>query len=76
MEFAIQGDAVNIAARLETFDKHKFTPDYFRQPCRILIGGKTVEYLAGQFLLEAMGKVELKGKKEKVDVYRVVGKVN
>lgn len=76
MEYTIHGDTVNTAARLEAFDKYKFTPDYFNQPCRILIGGKTVEYLANQFQLEAMGNVELRGKKEKVNVFRVTGKVN
>jgi len=75
MEYTIHGDTVNTAARLEAFDKEQFIPDYFKQPCRILIAGKTVEYLANQFLLEAMGNVELRGKKQKIDIYRVIGKV-
>ncbi len=75
MEYTLHGDTVNIAARLEAFDKQQFTPDFFKQPCRILTGGKTVEYLEDHFLLEAIGNIELRGKKEKVDIYRVNSKV-
>ncbi|MEE9355341.1 MAG: adenylate/guanylate cyclase domain-containing protein [Methylococcaceae bacterium] len=74
MEYTIHGDTVNTAARLEAFDKAQFDPDYFNQPCRILMGGKTLDYLNDQFQLKAKGKVELKGKKERVDIYQVIGK--
>ncbi len=75
MEYTVHGDTVNTAARLEAFDKDQFIPDYFNHPCRILIAGKMEGYLADQFQLEAIGNVVLRGKKQKVDIYRVIGKV-
>lgn len=73
MEYTLHGDAVNTAARLETFDKLSFTADYFIHPCRILIGQPTADYLDNQFQLEKAGKVELQGKAEKVNIYQVMG---
>lgn len=75
MEYTIHGDTVNTAARLEAFEKEHFIPDHFRQPCRIFMGGKMVDYLADQFQLEAIGNVELRGKKQRVDVYQVIDKI-
>lgn len=76
MEYTIHGDTVNIAARLESFNKAQFKADYFTQPCRILIGEKTLQYLKGQFQIEAMGNLELKGKKETVNVFQVIKKTD
>ncbi|MCK5831354.1 MAG: adenylate/guanylate cyclase domain-containing protein [Methylococcales bacterium] len=74
MEYTIHGDTVNIAARLETFDKAQFKPDFFTQPCRIIIGEKTLQYLDNQFQVKAMGKIELRGKKETISVYEIIKK--
>ncbi len=75
MQYTIHGDTVNTAARLEAFDKYQFIPDYFNQPCRILIAGKMVDYLSDHFQLEAIGNVELRGKKQRIDVYQVIKEV-
>jgi adenylate cyclase len=72
MEYTIHGDTVNIAARLESFEKLDFTPALFTQPCRILIGEETLKYLGDQFQIEPIGNIELHGKKEAVNVYQVV----
>jgi adenylate cyclase len=68
LEYGVIGDSVNIAARLESCEKH-------RQPtnCRILIGYETLVHLRGQFDVESWGLLALKGKQQMVDVYRVVG---
>jgi adenylate cyclase len=72
LEYTIHGDTVNTAARLEAFDKIQFTPDFFSHPCRIFIGGKTRHYLGNQFLVEIIGNIELRGKKQTVSIYRVI----
>jgi len=68
LEYGVIGDSVNIAARLESCEKH-------RQPsnCRVLIGYETLVHLQGQFEVEPWGPLALKGKQQMVDVYRVVG---
>lgn len=67
LEYGVIGDSVNIAARLESCEKH-------RQPtnCRILIGHDTMIYLRGEYILEPWGPLALKGKQQTVDVYRVI----
>ena len=67
LEYGVIGDSVNIAARLESCEKH-------RQPtnCRILIGYETLVHLQGQCEVEPWGLLALKGKQQMVDVYRVV----
>jgi adenylate cyclase len=42
-------------------------------PCRILIGEATLSRLGQRFLTERVGQVSLKGKEEKIHVYRIVG---
>ncbi len=76
MEYTIHGDTVNTAARLEAYDKGQFVPDFFNFPCRILIGEKTSEVVGEQFQLESVGYVNLRGKKEKVEVFRVIKEIN
>lgn len=69
LEFTVMGDTVNIAARLESFDKEYAADD----PCRILIGHSTSELLDGQFATEFVQSIELKGKQQKTTIYRVLG---
>ncbi len=66
LEYGVIGDSVNTAARLESCLKS-------RQPgiCRILIAQETLAYLDDRFSVEPWGKVELKGKENLADVYRV-----
>lgn len=67
MEYGIIGDSVNIASRLESFDKSR-QPDH----CRILIGQDTLNYLADAFIVEPWGDLLLKGRQTPVGVYRVI----
>ena len=67
MEYGIIGDSVNIASRLESVDKSRQP-----EPCRILIGQDTLDYLADAFVVEAWGDLVLKGRHAPLGVYRVV----
>jgi adenylate cyclase len=73
LEYVVIGDAVNIASRLESFDKELFLLSSAGRPCRILIGDATLGRLRERFQTERIGEVSLKGKEEKIHVYRVVG---
>lgn len=67
-EYAVLGDTVNTASRLESFDK-TIEPDNF---CRILIGESTLKLIRGHPLkTEPVGEVNLKGKQSQITIYRV-----
>lgn len=69
LEYGIIGDSVNIASRLESCCKE-------RQPsnCRILIAQETLVHILGQFKVESWGPIELKGRRQTVEIYRVISK--
>ncbi|MEB3269291.1 MAG: adenylate/guanylate cyclase domain-containing protein [Leptolyngbya sp.] len=67
MEYGIIGDSVNIASRLESFDKSRQPT-----PCRILIGHDTLIHLHDRFQVENWGDLMLKGRQTPVQVYRVI----
>ena len=74
LKYTTVGDTVNIASRLESFDKDLVDPELADSPCRILIGETTLNYLDHQFQTKRVGEANLKGKDEKVTIYRVVGR--
>lgn len=69
LEYGIIGDSVNIASRLESYEKTRHDP---QEICRVLIGKATLDCLQDHFEVEHWGPLSLKGKQDKVDVYRVV----
>jgi adenylate cyclase len=72
LKYTTVGDTVNAAARLESLDRDNVpvgTPD---NPCRILIDGTTRAYLGAHILVESIGPVSVKGKREALDTYRVL----
>jgi len=69
LEYTVVGDTVNIASRLESYDK-QVDPD---NTCRILMGDTTYKYAGRQFDTELLTQLPLKGKKEVVSIYRVSG---
>jgi adenylate cyclase len=71
MEYGVIGDSVNIASRLESCAK-----DRQSGICRILIAHETLTHIQGQFQVEPWGLMELKGKQQMVEVYRVLSKVD
>ena len=72
LKYTTVGDTVNIAARLESYDKELAK----EKLCRILISDTTLQYLNGQFEVEKIGDVNLKGKRKEVAIYHVLGYVN
>lgn len=68
LEYGVIGDSVNIASRLESCEKHRQLSD-----CRILIAKETLVHLQGKFQVESWGSLALKGKQQKIEVYRILG---
>jgi adenylate cyclase len=70
LKYTTIGDTVNTAARLESFEKDLVDP-VSQSPCRILIGESTLRYVENQFEMQAFGELSLKGKEQRILVYRV-----
>ena len=68
LEYGVIGDSVNIASRLESCEK-----DRQEDTCRILIAEETLQHLADKFEVESWGALLLKGREQKVNVYRILG---
>ena len=68
LEYAVIGDSVNIAARLEAWQKDKQT-----NHCRILIARETLDHLQEQFYVESWGHLQLRGRQSLVEVFQVLG---
>src|SRR4051812_10192651 len=62
-EYTALGDAVNVAARVQTA----------AQPDQVLITSMTQHFVSGVFEFDDLGAVEVKGKSEPVHLYRVAG---
>jgi len=58
----VSGDTVNISARLSSIAKAD----------QILIGPNTFKRVKKNFVIESLGRQKLKGKKEKLNIYRLV----
>ncbi len=71
LKYTTIGDTVNIAARIESYDK-----DFAKESlCRVLIGESTIGYLDNQFKSQMVGKEKLKGKKQKITIYQILGRI-
>ena len=68
LEYGVIGDSVNIASRLESCEKHRQ-----EDTCRILIAEETLLHLENKFEVESWGALPLKGREQKVNVYRILG---
>ncbi len=67
MNYTTIGDSVNVAARLESYDK-----SLEGGLCRILISEETYNYIKGKFPTQAIGSVSLKGRTAPVKIYQVL----
>ena len=67
MDYTTLGDTVNVAARLESYDK-----SFGQGLCRILISESTYQYIHNLFSTSLVGHVQLKGRQKAVDVYQVL----
>ena len=65
-EYSAMGDAVNVAARMEQT----------AEPGTVQITEDTYRLVADLFEVEALGGVELKGKRRPVESYRVLGRLD
>ncbi len=68
LEYAVIGDSVNIAARLEACQKDKQT-----ELCRILIARETLDQLQERFHVESWGHLPMRGRQSLVEVFQVLG---
>jgi adenylate cyclase len=69
LKYTTIGDTVNIASRLESYDKEVGKEAL----CRIIIGDSTLHYLDARYKTEKLGEVSLKGKDKKITIHRVLG---
>lgn len=67
MDYTIIGDTVNIAARLESYNK-----SIDGGVCRILISEPTYQYIRDKFTTECIGAVILKGRQHPEKIYQVL----
>jgi adenylate cyclase len=74
LEYTVIGDTVNVASRLESFDKNLMDEDIAACGCRILISDSTMKRTVGQYQTRPIGSVHLHGKKEEVLVHGVIGR--
>lgn len=65
-DYTCIGDSVNVAARLESANKFYGTS--------ILVAGAAVEQAGDAFLFRSLGGVQVKGKRQAVPVYELVGR--
>ena len=70
LAYSVIGDTVNTASRLESVDKEGVMTSAGDE-CRILIGARTFRYIKDHFSARKVGTVNLKGKAEITDVYKV-----
>lgn len=68
MEYGVIGDSVNIASRLESCAKERQEVS-----CRILIAEETLMHIRDYVDVEAWGPMEMRGKIQSINVYRVLG---
>jgi adenylate cyclase len=71
-EYAVIGDVVNTASRLESYDKTLADPDSLPNRCRVLVGAPTFDLLGGCFVSREIGLLEVKGKANKVKVVQIL----
>ncbi len=73
MEYTVIGDTVNTASRLESYLKELKEPEGIREHCRILISEATCILIGDEFITEKVGQIQVKGKEERLTVYRLLG---
>ncbi|MBD0344418.1 MAG: adenylate/guanylate cyclase domain-containing protein [Coleofasciculus sp. Co-bin14] len=67
LNYTTIGDSVNVAARLESYDK-----SINGGICRILINKETYQHIQGKFPTKFIGEAQLKGRKQATEIYQVL----
>ena len=65
VNYTVHGDAVNLAARLEQLNKEHGT--------RILVSAETIALLKGDYRIESMGAMSVRGKSAPVEIHALWG---
>jgi class 3 adenylate cyclase len=65
VNYTVHGDAVNLAARLEQLNKEHGT--------RILVSAETIALLKGDYRIESMGAMRVRGKSAPVEIHALWG---
>jgi adenylate cyclase len=67
LDYTTIGDSVNVAARLESYDK-----SIDGGICRILLNKDTYQHIRGKFPTKFIGEGQLKGRKQPTKIYQVL----
>jgi adenylate cyclase len=67
LSYTTIGDSVNIASRLESYDK-----SFDGGICRILIDAETYRHIENKFPTQFIGSVKLRGREQRVKIYQVL----
>jgi len=73
MKYTTVGDTVNVAARLEAFDRTAFAAADQGGGCRILISDETQRLVAAEIHAKPIGSLALKGRSGTTAAFLVVG---
>jgi adenylate cyclase len=73
LKYTTVGNHVNIAARLESYDKLAGDPWMSGRPCRVLMSESTARCIDDDFQLREMGEVRLKGQEQGIRVFFLEG---
>ena len=72
LKYTTIGNNVNIASRLESYDREHADTGLTLDPFRILISEATKGYIGEMFVTRKIGDVRFKGQKRDITVYRVL----
>ncbi|NTW38115.1 MAG: adenylate/guanylate cyclase domain-containing protein, partial [Syntrophobacteraceae bacterium] len=72
LKYTTVGNTVNIAARLESYEREHADLDPIKEPYRILISDATRKLIGEGFRTVRMGEVLFKGQKREITVYSVL----
>jgi adenylate cyclase len=72
LKYTTIGNCVNIASRLESYDREHADTGLNKDPFRILISEATRGYIGEQFVTRKLGEVRFKGQKQDITVYSVL----